>query len=134
MMTLKLTSTDTIQTIQTNFRSLFTHLRPEFYKKSHNSEEGNAKNEQYLHNITLAEMTGNAEDILLDIDPNMSTNDFEQYVKKPHQLNIQLFRLQRGTWLQTTLSDALSLEAQNQKGIQADINIAAIKPTDVDLE
>ena len=132
-MTLTLTSKETIQEIQTNFRTLFSHLRPEFYKKSHHSEEGNAKNEQYLHNVTLAEITGNEEDILLEIDPNMSTSDFEQHVMQQHQLNVQLFRLQRGTWLQTTLTDTLSLEAQNQKGIQADIDIEAVKPSDVDL-
>lgn len=124
----------TIQELQNDFRQLFSHLKIEFYKAPHSSDEGSSQKEQYLHNIILADVLGVDKDIELEVDPKMSTGDFEMILEDSHQLHTQIFRLQRGTWLQTTLSDAMSLESQNQKGMDADSHTESIKASDFDLE
>lgn len=132
-MILNIKSSDTIQEIQQNFQKIFSHLRPEFYKNSHAHHEGNARNEQYLHNVQIGTITGTMEDFEIKIENNMTTMEFESMLEKQWNLHVQIFRKQRGTWLQTTQSDALSLESQNQLGVEADMDIKQEGPADLDL-
>ena len=53
--------------------------------------------------------------ISIEINPNQTTADFEQWFAQTYNLHIQVFRNQRGTWLQTTHSDAMTLQEQNEK-------------------
>lgn len=117
---LKLQSSDTIQEVQQKFRLHFSHLRPEFYKKLHHTDEGSPHKEQYLHNVTLGELMIPDHGLEISLDPAMPTGQFEQYLEQEFGLHIQIFRLQRGVWLQTTSSDHLSLQEQNQRGLDAD--------------
>lgn len=133
-MKLQIKPSDTIQIIQEKFQAVFSHLKIEFYTHAHHTSEGSAKNEQYLHNITLKEIIKSDLAIEIDIDATMSTAAFEQYFLETYQISIQVMRKQRGTWLQTTKSDSLSLEAQNQKGIQADIDIELESPSEIDYD
>ncbi len=123
----------TVQEIQSDFKQLFSHLKFEFYKATHATEEGSSQKEQYLHNITLADISGNSQNIEIEVDPQMPTIDFERMLEEQYHLHIQIFRLQRGTWLQTTHSDLLSLASQNRKGIESDIDIEPITASDIDL-
>lgn len=107
-------------------------MRPEFYKTGHKVNEATAKNEQYLHNVTLRDMLPDAEQLNIPIDPAQTTADFEQLMQT-FGLNVQLFRNQRGTWLQTTQSDSLTLKAQNDRGRDADSDILPDTAADVDL-
>ena len=125
---------ETIQQIQEKFRQAFSHLKIEFYRSAHLPEEGNRKQDQYLHNVTLQEMSGREEPIVLTLDPNMPTADFERLFEQQYGLHIQVFRQQRGTWLQTTHSDALSLKQQNERGLQADIDIIPEPPGGMEQE
>jgi hypothetical protein len=133
-MKLTLHATYSIQIIQEKFKQHFSHLKIEFYKKPHQDEEGNAKRDQYLHNITLAEITQSEADVHLTIDPAMTTAAFEHYMETEFGLHVQVFRQQRGTWLQTTHSDSLTLAQQNEKGIQADQDIILESPSDLDYQ
>jgi hypothetical protein len=123
---------DTIQTIQHAFQQFFSHLRPEFYKTPHGVHEASARGEQYLHNITLQQILPNTELLSIPIDPAQSTGEFEQMMQT-FGLNVQLFRNQRGTWLQTTNSDSLTLKAQNDRGRDADADILPDTAADIDL-
>lgn len=125
---------DTIQQMQEKFRSAFSHLKIEFYRSAHSDEQGNRKEDQYLHNVTLREMTGHEKPIVMALDANVPTGDFERFFEREHKLHIQVFRQQRGTWLQTTHSDGLSLKAQNERGIHADVDIIPEPPGDMDQE
>lgn len=134
MSTIQFHAGDTIQQMQENFRRHFSHLKIEFYQRAHQDAEGNMKRDQYLHQVTLRELTGKDGDLLLNADPNQSTGELEHWFEKEHGLHVQVFRLQRGTWLQTTHSDSLSLQEQNEKGMQADIDILPESRTEVDLD
>ena len=131
-MKLSLQPNHTIQQIQQEFKNLFSHLKIEFYRKGHQDEEGNLKRDQYLHNTTLGQILGEDKTLELTIDPEITTAEFEQWFASQYELHIQVFRLQRGTWLQTTLTDTLTLAQQNEKGIQADIDIIPESPSDID--
>lgn len=134
MITLSFHSGHTIQHIQEVFRQHFSHLKIEFYRTPHEDAEGNVKRDQYLHQVSLGELLGHDGELQLELSPTMETSALEHWFEREHGLHAQVFRLQRGTWLQTTATDSLSLEEQNEKGIQADIDILPESRTEMDLE
>lgn len=111
---------DSIQEIQSKIQHHFSHLKIEFYKNAHHEEEGSSKKEQIMHNVLLKEIYKKNEDIELEIDPTESTSNFEKMFEVKFGLHVQVFRLQHGTWIQTTHSDHLTLEEQNNKGLEVD--------------
>lgn len=113
-------SSQNIQEVQQDFRQIFSHLRPEFYQHQHADLAGNPKKEQYLHHVQMQELGVPAEGLSLELEENMRTSDFEQMMESSFGLHVQIFRLQKGTWLQTTSSDHLSLGEQNKRGVEAD--------------
>lgn len=133
-MTLHLLPSDTVQDIQKKFTERYSHLRPEFFKKFHKESNEYLKKEQYLHNITLSEMLGHQEEVIIPIDKNMTTEAFEAYFENEYQLHVQLMRLQKDSWLMTTQTQHLTLGEQNQKGIEADNEIAPTSIKDMDVE
>ncbi len=114
---------ETVQDIQQKFNKLFNYLKIEFYKTPHQESQASDKKEQYLHNTPIREIYKQDSPIVFQIDPSMTTANFEQILNKDFGLHVQLMRLQRGTWLQTTQSDELTLKAQNDRGMAADIHI-----------
>ncbi|MEI6311787.1 MAG: hypothetical protein WCP57_05985 [Bacteroidota bacterium] len=133
-MLLHIKPSDTIQEVQNKFKSLFSHLKPEFFKKFHSESDGYAKKEEYMHNITMAEITGHQEALEIHIDAHMSTEAFEKMFEEKYHLHVQLMRLQKDSWLITTNSQELSLNDQNARGIAADEEMAPEMLKDFDAE
>lgn len=123
---------ETIQTIQSHFISLFSHLKPEFYKNPPHLNGGNTMEEAYLHNIPLMELTGKNESLEMELEPTMKTSDLERMFEQRFHLHVQLMRKQHGVWLQTTRSNDLSLMEQNQHGIESDVIIKQQLPAEYD--
>lgn len=111
---------DSIQQMQGKIQHHLSHLKIEFYNTAHQDEEGSAKKEQIMHNVLLKDFYKKNEDIELELDVTTSTSDFEKMFEEKFGLHVQVFRLQHGTWIQTTHSDHLTLEEQNNKGLEAD--------------
>ena len=133
-MKFKLSANDTVQQVQQKFREVFSHLSIEFYRKPHQEEQASAAKEQYLHNVFIKDITQQEKDMDIEINPLHTTADFEQYMETEHGLHIQVMRLQRGTWLQTTTSDHLSLEEQNNAGIAADTRVPLSSSDEIDYQ
>ena len=133
-MKLHLKSSDTIQEMQQKFKAIFSHLKPEFFKKQHHDSGEYVKKEQYLHNITLAEILGHEEDIVIAVDKQMTTEVFERMFEEQYHLHVQILRLQKDNWLLTSNTQEMTLEAQNNKGIEADTPIETETIKDIDAE
>lgn len=133
-MQLQLKSTDTIQEVQEKFKAIYSHLKPEFFKKFHKDSEDYAKKEQFKHDVKIGDLIGNQENIVINIEKSMSTEAFEKMFEEQYQLHVQLMRLQKDTWLITTNTQDLTLEEQNNRGIAADQEIASESIKDIDAE
>lgn len=133
-MKLHLKSTDTIQDVQTKFKAIFSHLKPEFFKKQHHESGDYTKKEQYLHNVTIAEILGHEEEVIIPLDKNMTTAEFEKLFEENYHLHVQLLRLQKDSWLLTTTTQDETLEAQNTRGIEADAEVSSEMLKDIDAE
>lgn len=132
-MTLSIHGDQTIHQVQENFRTFFSHLKPEFYHKPHPMGKGNMKQEQYLHNVPMKELM-NAPFLEIEFDGHEPTGSFEAMLEAAYGLHVQIFRLQHNTWLQTTQSDGLTLIEQNEKGKLASEKPVADSPEDVDYQ
>jgi hypothetical protein len=48
----------------------------------------------------------------------MKVSELENLFKRKYKLNIQVFRKSGNAWLETTVTDAWTLDKQNQEGIE----------------
>jgi len=53
---------------------------------------------------------------VIEIDSTMTVADFENQMKEKFGLSVQLSRLSGNSWIQTSLTDHLTLDVQNKLG------------------
>ena len=109
-----------LKEIQQEFSSLFPYLKVEFYSRKHSEFGGSHKRDQ-LHPDQLVQdirTIHNEGDIA--IDPNMTVLVFEQLFEDKFGLHVQVFRKSGNIWIQTSVTDYLTLEMQNRKALQSE--------------
>jgi len=109
----------TIKELQSSFNQMFSGLKIEFYKTKHDGYVGSHKKDQLhpdqvIRNIRSVHTKGD-----ITIDPGMSVLVFEQLFEDKFGLNVQVFRKSGDVWLQTSVTDYLTLEIQNRKAFQS---------------
>jgi hypothetical protein len=112
-----------IFSIQDEFSSLFPYLRMEFSDRMRSKEKVISVDHARLSNRTVGEIRTqhNQGDIL--ITPFMKVLDLEQCFKNVYGLTVQIFRKSGRVWLETTLTDAWTLEEQNRQGEMLSKNV-----------
>jgi len=105
----------TIAQVQAEFNSAYPYLRIEFFKRSHNENQGSSI-EQLINkpNQILNPVNGNS----IEITGEMSVFELENLFKTKFNLNVQVFRKSANSWLETTITDSWSLNKQNQEGFE----------------
>lgn len=133
---MKISSESKVKDVFNQFNQVFPFLRLEFYKSAHEDSEGSKIDDQVSHETLLKNLNPNINETTFDIDPQMSVADFEQMIRENFGLNVQVFRKSASIWLQTTATDAWSLEKQNGKGERStvDYDIQPVEMKDFDLE
>ena len=106
----------TIHQVQDEFSEKFPFLKLEFYKLPHNESGYSNVKDQINTNQKIGDirLIHNKEDI--KIDKNVTVNDFEQMFNEKFSLNVQVFRKSGNIWLQTGITDYLTLAEQNRRG------------------
>jgi len=105
-----------IQTIQKEFNALFPYLSIEFFSKPHSKFGGSSKRFLKSPTKTLGECRTIAKKGKIEITPSMIVNTLEKLFQDLYGLSVQVFRKSGNTWLETTATDAWSLEKQNSEG------------------
>ena len=106
-----------IKEVQEEFNALFPYLKLEFFSKRHRSGEASAK--KYMKEINgkkLGDFKLKANDVPIEIHPEMTVANLEESFRKLYGLNVQVFRKSGKVWLETTFTDGWSLEEQNLQG------------------
>ncbi len=109
-----------IKEVQSTFHQLFSGLKIEFYKTKHQDFGGSHKRDQLhpdqiLKNIRTVHNEGD-----ISIDSNMTVLVFEQLFEDKYGLHVQVFRKAGNIWLQTSVTDYLTLDMQNRKALQSE--------------
>lgn len=107
------------------FNEHYQYLKLAFFSKAHDAFELNAS-EFMIHddNLCLKDISK-----LVDKNCNILVNEFvtvkdlESKAESEFGLYIQVLRKSRNAWLATTVTDTLTLKAQNEKGKESTIEL-----------
>jgi hypothetical protein len=120
-MTLTIAPEETISALQAQFQAEFPHLKLVFFTKPHKAYEGSpAKFLVHEPTKTLGELNPNVHSGSLFLEADMPTWQVERLFEEEHGLHVQVFRKSGHIWLETSVSDSLSLEQQEAKGRSGD--------------
>lgn len=116
-MVLSIQKGHTIADVQRAFRDTYPHLKLLFFTKPHEAFKGSSAKylitdrEQVLGDIELHPRDG-----VLHLEPEMPTWQVERLFEEEFGLHVQVFRQSGNIWLETSVSDSLTLEQQEAKG------------------
>jgi hypothetical protein len=114
-MYLQINDTMSVEEVQDRFNECFPFLRIAFYSKPHEPYEGSDKKYQYGGKEQIGNIRKKHVNAALEIKSWDTTAQVEKGIKKMFGLNTQIFRYDAvGCWIQTTLSDVLTLKQLSQ--------------------
>jgi len=122
----------TIVALQQAFSEYFPYLSLAFFSKPHDIYRSSPV--KYLiteHNLPLEHIEANPHHAELDISADMKVGELEQLFEQELGLHVQVLRRDGHSWIETTLTDGLSLRRQNEIGSKAlDDYSPTVKTTD----
>ncbi|MGE5520916.1 MAG: hypothetical protein ACM3VS_13375 [Candidatus Dadabacteria bacterium] len=117
----------TVDEVQDRFNECFSFLKLAFYSKSHKRFEKSNKEDQYDGRMLIGDIRNVHINGPFEIKSWYTTAMVEKELKEVYGLNAQIFRWDKvnGQWIQTSLSDDLTLMEQTQFAYQ---QLAAADP------
>jgi hypothetical protein len=116
-MKLQITPTKTLKDIQNQFHEHFPLLKIEFFKKPHRPEEPSAKKDVLDSALAISKLTKAKGEIRVTKDTKVS--ELEQQLQKDFGLFVQVFRKMGNTWVETSRTDEMTLEEQQESAKEA---------------
>jgi hypothetical protein len=116
-MKIQVSKDKTIAQIQDEFAQEYPCLKLVFFSKPHKAYKGSpAKFLIAERDATLGSLEKQPRSGELNIEINMPTWQVERLFEEEFGLHVQVFRKSGNTWLETSVTDDLTLEEQNTKG------------------
>lgn len=126
-MKLRIEGKVTIAEIQKAFNDEFPYLKLVFFTRPHRAYKGsNAKFLLEDRSCPLAKVSQLKREGILYIEPEMPVWQAERLFEEEFGLHIQVFRKSGSVWLETSVTDDLSLEQQNEMGHAAEQPVTPI--------
>ena len=118
-MTIKINDNTTLMDICNHFSQSYPFLKLEFYHHSHLNQQSSLPADVFSKNLKVGEVSKIHFNGSIKLHYWQKTGFVEQEFSKKAGLNIQIFRKHGEVWVQTVGTDALSLEEQNEAGMNA---------------
>jgi len=119
-MKIEVSKDKTIAEIQKEFSEFYPYLSLAFFTKQHEAYKGSpAKFLIQDRNQALGSIEKKPHSGILFLEEEMPTWQVERLFEEEFGLHVQVFRKSGNTWLETSVSDDLTLEEQNIKGQQS---------------
>jgi hypothetical protein len=115
-MDLHISPDKTIGALQTEFSEAFEGLKIVFFSKPHAEHKGSAA--KFLiqnRDMLLSELAPNLKNGSIPANPETVVWDLEKAFEAQFGLHVQLFRKSGRTWLETSVTDNLTLAEQQVK-------------------
>lgn len=113
----------TLNEVQERFAECFPSLKLEFYSESHKRFEPTDKAYQLNNRLRMGDVRRNHQNGSLEIKSWYTVARVERELREGYGLNAQVFRCNRsGDWVQTSLSDSLTLAEQSALGFNEKLN------------
>lgn len=120
-MTFHIAPERTIGELQSDFSEAFPGLRLVFFSKPHRAYKGSAakflvqKKDAPLYELSPSMKTG-----YLLLEPDLTVWQVERLFEEEYSLHVQVFRKSGKIWLETSVTDDLTLEQQQAKAIASE--------------
>jgi hypothetical protein len=134
MRQIEITGHETAQQVSDAFNSHFEYLKLQFFIKSHEANAPSARKEMIDSGTVTGKMHGFLRPGVIRIDPSMHVSDFEQEFHDLFGLNVQVFRKSGGLWLETSVTDHMTLKEQNALGREKSFPVGKEDTSDFDYE
>lgn len=112
-MLLKIYDHEKIDEVQDKFNECFPYLKLEFYHQPHKLHEASLEEHLIQPGSYIEDIRKTHESGVISIKSWDKTGHVEQEFKRLFALNVQIFRLHKDKWIQTTDSDELTLKEQS---------------------
>lgn len=116
---MRITGGKTIIVTQEEFNRLFPGLKIEFYTIPHFSKSGTPEKYHIKNSVRLKEIFPDVAAKSVTVSASMTVTELEQKIQDTLRVGAQVFRKSGNVWLQTITTDNLTLEEQNQKGLDS---------------
>ncbi len=120
-MTLDITSERSMGSLQTEFSEAFPGLKLAFFSKPHREFKGSAA--KFLlqdREVPLSQLSSKLQAGELELGPETVVMDLEQEFEKKFGLHVQVFRKSGNIWLETSVTDNLTLAEQQIKAANSE--------------
>lgn len=107
--------------LQAEFAAAYPGLRLAFFSKPHKAYKGSAA--KFLvqdKNKPLRDLSPHIKTGYLLLEPDMVVWQVERLFEEEYHLHVQVFRKSGRTWLETSVTDDLTLEQQQAKAVAAE--------------
>ncbi len=118
MKTIIIKDSQTLESIKSDFKNHFPHLKIEFFSSKHLENEASPRTAIYDDNLVLSDIRKNHTEGEMSIDGHLKTSTFEQNFNELFGVNVQVYRRSGNLWLQTITTDSWTLAEQERKGVQ----------------
>ncbi|MDX2071301.1 MAG: hypothetical protein SFV55_22935 [Haliscomenobacter sp.] len=116
-MTIQISPNDHISDVQNAFSAAYPHLKLQFFSKPHGESKGSfAKFMIHDRNTQLRDLNPALRASSISITPDIITWALEKSFEEVFNLHVQVFRQSGSIWLETSVSDHLTLAEQEVKG------------------
>ncbi|HEX2605945.1 MAG TPA: hypothetical protein VHK91_01155 [Flavisolibacter sp.] len=117
-MNLQISADMKVKDLKRQFSKQFPFLKMELFRLPHRSGEGSPLRLKIPERILLGDLPGFKAG-LLDYKASLPAGELETLLQTEFGLFVQIFRKSGDLWLETTRTDAWSLEKQNEMGREA---------------
>ena len=120
-MTLQLSPDKTLGALQSDFSAAFPGLKLAFFSKPHRVFKGSAA--KFLvqdKDALLRDLSPDMKTGYLLIEPTLTVWEVERLFEQEYALHAQVFRKSGRAWLETSVTDALTLEQQQAKAADSE--------------
>jgi hypothetical protein len=117
-MELILSDSTTIKDLKNQFICRFPFLKLEFFKHKHRVGQSSFKDQKLNDKFLLREVNPRFKEGVINLSPSTTVADLEQLFQKQFNLPVQVFRKTNYQWVETTYTDILTLEKQNEMGAE----------------
>ena len=122
----------TISEIKEEFNVLFPFLKLEFFRTAHEEAEATQHREMIKKNMPISDISRNKKYGTFYLTPATTVATLEATLRDDFGLYVQVFRKSGTVWLETTVTDNLTLQTQNALGLEK--SYAAEKPDVSDFD
>lgn len=115
---MKIYSSRKLSEIKEEFSAAYPYLKLEFFKVPHHDQEPTAKKamikaDHAVSEISEIEIENEGE---IDLSGSMTVNELESLFREEYGINVQVFRRSGNVWLETSSTDDMTLDEQNELG------------------